>query len=859
MTACRARSSGSPSSRSSSARSGQGLGSRQVAPRRAALGEHEVHRLADRGDPRRLLVGHLDAVGVLELLHERVEVERVGLQVLLEARGLLHARRVELQLVGEVGADQREDLVSRHGSGHRSGRRGRVAPRGRSAPAASSARVRAPHEVVAHAARRELDAAAMPARAEGPVRDDAEPPQAEQERAALRLGVDRVAQAAQRRAQQQPARLGARARTVAASRTAPSSAADVPSIDLERHVAGEAVGDDRRRPRPSPTAKPSTLPAKSSPGVGGQRGVGGDDVLGALAGLLAVGEQRDARARDAQHGLHEGRAHVGELDEVLGPDVDVRAAVEQQERAAGARGRAPPAPGGGRRGARLMRNSAGGQRRAGRAAGDQRVGAAVGDRLHRLDDRGVRGVARTARAGIGAPWRSRPGRRRPRRPARTADLGRGAEEQHADAAARGGERGAARDLGGPGVGPVGVDARPSSWSAAIAAAGLAAVRADASRPPESVLVVVIVGRGTCTTSRPRVEAAARAHPVRAARLVALRALVDARRGEILCCDAALARARVRLLLLGDGHGRRGRVAEPPGRRALSRSGSRAASPSAWSGSRSCACSGLLVEVRAALRAQARAVGAAGDLGRQRERERVARPGGEVELAVAVDVRGGRAPLPPPGWWTSRASTAKLRRGGLQAAHARARRARPRSAAAARSRCRSCARRRGAPGRASGVDARRAGRRRRTARRATWRSSRRPSPERQPEAREIEDVRALGHASSVVRAPGRLARPCSSRLSTLPVDVRGSSSMKLDVARDLVAGQVRLDVALDLVRLELGARRRTTTASAAGRTPRRRPRRPPPRRPPRGRRAGPRPRRGRRSPRPRRSCRRRGRR
>ena len=50
------------------------------------MGEDEIDRLAHAEDPRRLLVGHLHAVGVLELLHERVEVERVGLEVLLEAR-----------------------------------------------------------------------------------------------------------------------------------------------------------------------------------------------------------------------------------------------------------------------------------------------------------------------------------------------------------------------------------------------------------------------------------------------------------------------------------------------------------------------------------------------------------------------------------------------------------------------------------------------------------------------------------------------------------------------------------------------------------------------------------------------------
>ena len=76
--------------------------------------EHEVHGLPDRLHLGGLLVGHLDPVGVLELLHERVEVERVGLQVALEVGLLGHPRRVDLQLVGQVGADQLEDFVAGH-------------------------------------------------------------------------------------------------------------------------------------------------------------------------------------------------------------------------------------------------------------------------------------------------------------------------------------------------------------------------------------------------------------------------------------------------------------------------------------------------------------------------------------------------------------------------------------------------------------------------------------------------------------------------------------------------------------------------------------------------------------------------
>ena len=56
------------------------------------VGEDEVDRLTHGEDLRGLLVGHLHAVGVLELLDQRVEVERVGLQILLEAGAFLDPR-----------------------------------------------------------------------------------------------------------------------------------------------------------------------------------------------------------------------------------------------------------------------------------------------------------------------------------------------------------------------------------------------------------------------------------------------------------------------------------------------------------------------------------------------------------------------------------------------------------------------------------------------------------------------------------------------------------------------------------------------------------------------------------------------
>ena len=68
--------------------------------------DDEIDGLSHGEDPRRLLVGHLHVVGVLELLDERVEVQRVGLQVFLEARRLVDASRIDLELVGEMRLDE---------------------------------------------------------------------------------------------------------------------------------------------------------------------------------------------------------------------------------------------------------------------------------------------------------------------------------------------------------------------------------------------------------------------------------------------------------------------------------------------------------------------------------------------------------------------------------------------------------------------------------------------------------------------------------------------------------------------------------------------------------------------------------
>ncbi len=77
------------------------------------MGEHEVHGRADGQDLRGLLVGHAHPVGVLELLHERVQIQRVGLEILLEAGRLDDRLGVDVQLVGQVGRGSASSTCSR--------------------------------------------------------------------------------------------------------------------------------------------------------------------------------------------------------------------------------------------------------------------------------------------------------------------------------------------------------------------------------------------------------------------------------------------------------------------------------------------------------------------------------------------------------------------------------------------------------------------------------------------------------------------------------------------------------------------------------------------------------------------------
>ena len=190
--------------------------------------------------------------------------------------------------------------------------------------------------------------------------------------------------------------------------------------------------------------------------------------------------------------------------------------------------------------ARLKREQRGGQRRAGRAAGDERVGPPLGDRLDGAHDRRVGRAADGARRirvlgdrdrrvdDLDALRTRRPARRPGRTAARACRRQRPARRR-APPRQDPGRRRSRRPRRSPSAGAL-------------------------------VVVVVIVVVRDVHDRATAVAAAVRAHPVRAARLVALRAGVHRGRGDLVL-RAALARARMRLLLLRNGHGRRRRVAD----------------------------------------------------------------------------------------------------------------------------------------------------------------------------------------------------------------------------------------------------------------------------------------------------------
>src|SRR3954465_8254700 len=110
------------------------------------------------------------------------------------------------------------------------------------------------------------------------------------------------------------------------------------------------------------------------------------------------------------------------------------------------------------------------------------------------------------------------------------------------------------------------------WAAAIAAPAApsagprSAPLASTAMRMARYLVVVLVAELGGHDLAPAVGPAHRAHTMRAPRAVALRAVVERRRLELVL-RAALVRAAVRLLLLRDGHEQRGRLARHVGAQA----------------------------------------------------------------------------------------------------------------------------------------------------------------------------------------------------------------------------------------------------------------------------------------------------
>ena len=204
--------------------------------------DDEVDRVADGLDLGRLLLADADPVGVLELHHQLVEVERVGVEVLAEA-GLvadLGRRRPRARSRGARApspSPRRASAPSITPPSYHASRRA-----GRAASARAARRCARPRRSsTARAASR--TALAIPSGPELPWPTTATPRRPSRIAPPVVSGSICAAQAAERRAQQQPA--GRRDRVPSAPRRGPRRRPPRRALDrLQRDVAGEAVGDD---------------------------------------------------------------------------------------------------------------------------------------------------------------------------------------------------------------------------------------------------------------------------------------------------------------------------------------------------------------------------------------------------------------------------------------------------------------------------------------------------------------------------------------------------------------------------------------------------------------------------------------
>ena len=182
------------------------------------------------------------------------------------------------------------------------------------------------------------------------MRLDRDRAQADQVRAAVGLGVDLVAQRAELRPQQQAAELALPGRRGGLADLVEQPGAGALE-QLEHDVAGEAVGDDDVD-RAERDVAALDVAGEAQARVVGQQPVGVDHEAVALALLVAVREQADARLVDAEDAGREGGAHVRELVQLIGPRIRAsrrcRARRSGPSRtAAAARSRGAGRPGGG--------------------------------------------------------------------------------------------------------------------------------------------------------------------------------------------------------------------------------------------------------------------------------------------------------------------------------------------------------------------------------------------------------------------------------------------------------------------------------------------------------------------------------
>ena len=232
-------------------------------------------------------------------------------------------------------------------------------------------------------------------RARVAVRLDGDRAQADQVRAAVGLGIDLVAQRAQLGSQQQPAELAlpGRHRRLRGSRR--SSQAPVPSssfsttLPVKPSVTTTSTGAERH-------VAALDVAREAQAGIVGEQAVGVDHEAVALALLVAVREQADARLVDAEHAGREGGAHVRELVQLVGPRIGRRADVEHDDRPLPRRQRLHDRRAQHARQAPQLEQP-GGQHGAGRPGRDGGLGAALAHEAHACDDRGVGALARGAR------------------------------------------------------------------------------------------------------------------------------------------------------------------------------------------------------------------------------------------------------------------------------------------------------------------------------------------------------------------------------------------------------------------------------------------------------------------------------